>query len=326
VEVETKQPARSAGHSRGRIVRGLRRRIRAVLHRDRIEPCLVCGSRAARVVEVTDRSRSAQGHGKTFAVRICRVCGHVGNPDNTFDYRAYDQLDHLTEAGRIGTPEHEGREYHMARMAVDILGRTDLEVLVYGVGRSFDNHHIEALPQVRHVAIADVMHLRDDAEFIDANAPAPRRFAVVVASEVIEHFLDPRRDIARLLDYVEPDGLLVCSTNIYDGGNLAKQAYLYVNGHTSYYTVESLTRLAAANDRLIDFRVPLSATGYAGPRKRYVLMTGSTVVRSAIARYFETRPYAPSESPTANLSLTTARPEPPASTPAAVATGADAPD
>ena len=33
--------------------------------------------------------------------------------------------------------------------------------------------------------------MRTDAEFIDANLPAPRRFAVVVASEVIEHFLDP---------------------------------------------------------------------------------------------------------------------------------------
>jgi SAM-dependent methyltransferase len=265
----------------------------------------VCGSHAARVLEVTDRSRSAHGQGKTFAVRICRVCGHVGNPDNTFDYRLYQQLDSLTEAGRIGTPEHQGREYHMARMALEILGRDDVEVLVYGVGRSFDNHHIAALPQVRHVAIADVMRLRDDAEFIDSNAPAPRRFAVVVASEVIEHFVDPRHDIARLLDYVEPDGLLVCSTNIYDGGNLAKQAYLYVNGHVSYYTIGSLTRLAAANDRLIDVRIPLVATGYGGPRKRYALMTGSPAVRAAIDRYFQDRPYAPSESPTANERLAT---------------------
>jgi len=278
-----------------------RQRLRHALARKRIETCPVCQSRAARVVTVTNTSRSAGGRGRTFNVRICRVCGHVANPENTFDYRGYEQLDSMGEAARIGTSEHEGREYHMAAMAVDILGRRGLDVLVYGVGRSFDNHHIEALPQVRRVAIADVMRLRDDAEFIDANLPAPRQFAVVIASEVIEHFLDPRRDFPRLFEYLEPDGLLVCSTNIYDGGNLSKQAYLYVNGHTSYYSTGALTRLAAASGYRVDFRIPLVATGYAGPRKRYVLMSRSDAVMSAIARYFDTRLYAPSESPGARL-------------------------
>ena len=286
----------------------------------------MCESGAARVVIVTNTTPGAGGQGKTFRVRICQVCGHVANPENTHDYRQYDQLEGLTQGGRIGTPEHEGREYHMARMALDILGRDGCEVLVYGAGRSFDNHHIAALPQVRHVAIADVMKLRDDAEFIDANLPAPRRFAVVVASEVIEHFLDPRRDVARLLDYVEPDGLLVCGTNIYDGGNLAKQPYLYVNGHTSYYSQESLTRLAAANGQHIDFRVPLVATGYGGPRKRYVLFTRSDAVMAATARYFETRRYAPSESPTANLDLAAARQAAAAHEAAAVGAGIDGAD
>ena len=174
--------------------------------------------------------------GKTFHMRVCGVCGHVGNPENLYDYRAYEHLDDLTKAARTGTPERPGREFHMARMAIDILDRDDLEVLIFGAGRSFDNHHIAALPQVRHVAIADVMQLRDDAEFIDANLPAPRRFAIVVASEVVEHFLDPRPDFADLLGYLEPDGLLVLSTNLYDGGRLASQAYIFVGGHTSYYT------------------------------------------------------------------------------------------
>jgi SAM-dependent methyltransferase len=258
-------------------------------------------------VTVRDATRAARGQGKAFGVRICGICGHVANPENTHDYRQYEQLDSLTEAGRIGTPDHKGREYHMARMAIDILGRDQLEVLVYGAGRSFDNQHIATLPQVRHVAIADVMRLRDDAEFIDSNLPAPRRFAVVVASEVVEHFLDPRPDFARLLDFVEPGGLLVCSTNVYDGGALAKQRYIFINGHTSYYSSGSLTRLAAANGYRVDLRIPLIATGYGGPRKRYVLLTTSDAVIEATARYFETRRYAPSESLTAQADVVAAR-------------------
>jgi len=277
-------------------------------------------------VTVTDTTPAARGQGKTFHVRICKVCGHVANPENTHDYRQYEQLEVLTQGGRIGTPAREGRAIHMSTIALDILGREGCEVLVYGAGRSFDNHHIAALPQVRQVAIADVMKLRDDAEFIDANLPAPRRFAVVVASEVIEHFPDPRRDFARLLNYVEPDGLLVCGTNVYDGGNLAKQPYLYVNGHTSYYSHESLTRLAAANGQLVDFRVPLVATGYGGPRKRYILFTRSDAVMAATARYFETRRYAPSESPTANLDLAAARQASATQPAAAVGAGVDGAD
>jgi hypothetical protein len=196
----------------------------------------------------------------------------------------------------------------MAQMAIDILGRADLDVLVYGAGRSLDNRHIAELPQVRHVAIADVMKLRDDAEFIDSNLPAPRRFDVVIASEVVEHFLDPRIDLEALLAYVDTDGMLVCSTNLYDGGNLSRQSYPFVPGHVSYWSEGSVRRAAAANGVHVDIRIPLVATGFAGPRKRYLLFTRSQVVMDSIGRYFSTHEFAPSESPTADQELAAIRP------------------
>jgi hypothetical protein len=294
--------------TRGRYIAAARQRAATIVSRGPLDACIVCGSVAARVVTVTDATAAARGApAKTFHVRICRACGHVGNPENIFDYRHYEQIDKLTEAGRIGTAERPGREFHMASMAAEILGRDDLEVLVYGAGRSLDNAHISALPQVRHVAVADVMRLRDDAEFIDANLPAPRRFGIVVASEVVEHFLDPRPDFAGLFDFVEPDGLLVCGTNVYDGRTLANQSYIFVPGHTSYYSPRSLARIADENGFHLDMRIPLVATGYAGPRKRYLLFTRSPAVVDAIGRYFSTRPYAPSESPTADRELAEAR-------------------
>ena len=264
--------------------------------------CAVCGSRDVRIETVRQDTAStrAGAPGKTFHMRVCGTCGFVGNPENIFDYRSYEHVEDLTNAARTGTPERAGREFHMAQMAIEILGRDGLEVLIFGAGRSFDNQHIGALPEVSHVAIADVMQIRDDAEFIDANLPAPRRFPVVVACEVVEHFLDPQADFAGLFEYLEPDGLLVCSTNLYDGGKLARQAYIFVGGHTSYYSTDALERLAAANGVVVDVRIPLVATGYGGPRKRYLLFTRSAVVLKGIERYFSTHEFAPSESPHAD--------------------------
>ena len=164
---------------------------------------------------------------------------------------------------RAGTHEQPGREFHMAKMAIDILGRDNIEVLVYGAGSSLDNHHIAKLRPVRHVAIGDIMKLRDDAEFIDANEPAARTFPVVVASEVVEHFRDPRDDFAKLFKFVAGDGLLVCGTNIYDGGNLSRDAYIHFADHTSYYTPQVLRSIANDAGFHIDFRTPLIADGHA---------------------------------------------------------------
>ena len=293
--------------TRGRYAAVARDRLRGTVRRS--PRCAICGA-PTRVVTVRQDTASvrAGGPAKTFHMFVCRVCGFVGNPENTFDYRSFERVDEMANAARTGRADRPGREFYMAQMAADILGRDGLEVLVYGAGRSLDNLHIATLPDVRHVAIADVMQLRDDAEFIDANLPAPRRFGVVVASEVIEHFPDPRADLGALLDFVDPDGLLVCSTNLYDGGKLARQVYVFVPGHVSYWSKGSLSRVAAADGVFVDFRVPLVATGFAGPRKWYVLFTRSQAVMDSITRYFSTHEYAPSESPTADQELAAVTP------------------
>jgi hypothetical protein len=251
--------------------------------------CLVCRGQRVRATTVT----RANDPTSTRRVRICRDCGYISNPYNmTSDYRGMETFDALPEATRAGTRERRGREFHIARMAIDILGRRDLEVLVYGAGRSFDNHHVAALPQVRHVAIGDIMKVRDDAEFIDLNEPAPRRFPVVIASEVVEHFRDPRADFAKLFTFVEKDGLIVCGTNIYAGGDLARDPYLFLFDHTSYYTPQALRRIADDAGFHLDFRAPLVGRAL---RKRYVFLTRSTAVLEDIACYFAIHAFAPSE-------------------------------
>lgn len=228
---------------------------------------------------------------------ICRRCGHVANPQNLRDYGEFEHIDKLPMRARVGTETQGGREFAMAEMATEIMGRSGHDVLVYGAGRSLDNRHIERLDAVDNVAVGDVMHLRDDAEFVDITAPATRTFSLVIACEVIEHFLDPRTEFPALLKYLDKDGLLVCSTNIYDGGDLEKQRYIFVPGHTSYYTPKALAHLARANGFHLDFRVPEVALGYGGPRKRYVFLTRDPALLTDIACYFGTHLYAASDPP-----------------------------
>jgi Methyltransferase domain len=262
------------------------------------ERCLVCGSS-----KLKQKTIKYAKDGTVCEVLICGRCGHVGNPGNVHDYRNFKKLEKLPFRARVGTETYKGREFHIAKMATEIMGRSDLTVLVYGAGRSFDNQHIGALKQVKDVAVADVMKLRDDAEFIDINEPATKQFSLVIASEVLEHFLDPSEELPKLLDYVEKGGLLVCSTNIYDGSDLEKHKYIFIPGHTSYYTPEALIYLAQSNGYHIDFRVPLVATGYGGPRKRYVFITKDAAMLADIACYFGKHMYAPSERPWANKEL-----------------------
>jgi SAM-dependent methyltransferase len=229
------------------------------------------------------------------SVSACSGCGYVSIAELPLDrYRGKTSVDELPSGGtRIGTQEKPGREFKMARMAIDILGRTDLEVLVYGIGRSLDNHHIAAMHRVKSVAIGDIMRLRDDAEFHDANEPARKQFPVVVASEVIEHFRSPREDFAKLFQFVARDGLLVCGTNVYDGGDLTRDRYIYWPDHTSYYTPLALFEITKAGRFHLDFRTPKMAGGFG--RKRYVFFTRSAQVLQNISLYFGTAAVAPSE-------------------------------
>lgn len=290
------RPSTRAGY-----VAAVRKRLRDRIEDpgDPNETCLVCGAARPRRKTIKFVKETSW----VCVVRICRDCGHVGNPDNTRDYRNLTGLEKFPMRARVGTETRQGREFHMAKLAAQILKRYGIDVLVYGAGRSLDNRHIAALPRVRDVAIGDVMHLRDDAEFVDVNEPPTRRFDVVIACEVIEHFPNPAAEFPRLLDFVDDGGLLVCSTNIHEGGDLERQRYVFIKGHTAYYTPEALVHVARANGFHVDFRVPLVATGYGGRRKRYVFLTRNAALITEIACYFGRHMYAPSEGPWANKEL-----------------------
>lgn len=254
--------------------------------------CLVCGAAKTpfRSIRFGDNPRLE----RQFA--CCQGCGFIQIAELTRDrYQGKTSLDDLPEVGhgRLGDAEEPGREFKMTRLALDILGRSGVEVLLYGIGRSQDDRHVARMPRVGSVAIGDIVRLRDDAEFHDATQPATKRFPIVIASEVVEHFRDPHRDFARLFQFVARDGLLICATNIYRGGDLTEDRYPFWPDHTSYYTGPALLEIARTNGFHVDFRTP-RVTGENG-RKRYVLLTRSPDVVQAIALHFASVTLCPSE-------------------------------
>lgn len=251
-------------------------------------PCLVCGSRRTRVTTVQRKRRA-------YDIRACDRCGYLSNFDNTVDYSSFGSVQSFRLSPRVGTAEHQGREFHMGRMGVDILDRPGLDVMVFGAGRSLDYQHLAKLPAVGRVVMSDVVELTGEAEFVNIVDGTDQRFDLIIACEVVEHFEDPRSEFARLFDLLATGGLLVCSTNIYDGGGFARHNYLYLRGHVSYYSRDAIVRLARANGLQVDFRTPAIALAGAGPRKRYLLFTRSPEVLARADDYFADRPYAPSE-------------------------------
>jgi SAM-dependent methyltransferase len=254
--------------------------------------CLICHTPGLRRRTISRTAQPGQP-ARTRVVNVCRGCGYVAIDELTQDrYRGTTSIDEIPGGGRrAGSEERPGREFQMAKMALEMLDRKAPDVLVYGAGRSLDNHHIQRLPNVGEVAIADIMKVRDDAPFVDANDPGSRRFPIVVASEVVEHFRNPPEDFTKLFRVVGEKGLLVCGTNIRDGRPLAREPYVYYPDHTSFYTPDALLRIAGEHGFFVDFR---SVHGFGG-NKRYVLFTRSAEVLARVTAYFGTHLDAPSE-------------------------------
>jgi hypothetical protein len=248
-----------------------------------------------RLEEDVRADRRTQGQEAHVQDPHLPACQYVSNPENTVDYTAFQSVEKFRLTPRVGTAEHKGREFHMAQMGAEILDRSALQVMVFGAGRSLDYRHIGQLPEVRSVVMSDVVDLGVDTEFINITKGTSRRFDLIIACEVIEHFPDPVTEFPRLFTLLGKNGLLVCSTNIYDGGNVARQKYLYSRGHVSYYSPQAIGEIARRSGMLYDFRLPLIATTSTGPRKRYVLFTRSSTIMRKTAEYFGNHAYAPSE-------------------------------
>lgn len=260
--------------------------------------CLACHSTAVDAETVACAIPGMEQ--LAFRFLTCRACGFVSNPDNRHDYRAegFDGPSTPGESARTGDGLRPRREYRMAGMAADLLARyapdRSGELLVYGAGLSRDHVLIARDLPFRRVALCDMANFQQVEDFVPHDARG-QAFDVVIASEVIEHFVDLETDFAHLFSKVRHDGVVVASTNLADGAPLERLSYPFSLGHTAYHSGRSLQAVCRRFGMRVDFRTPANATRGAGPRKRYVLFYRDPRMGEAISQYFADHHLAPSE-------------------------------
>jgi SAM-dependent methyltransferase len=194
---------------------------------------------------------------------------------------------------RNANDERPGREFYMAEMGMEILGKPDASISYFGSGLNSDHRWIQRkYPEVT-TKLVDLENMQelDCFEAIADATPSD----VVVACEVIEHFGEPVEHFKSLLRLLKDKGILICSTNIYDGSDVSCHQYPFHPGHVAYWSPLSLIKMATDQGCFVDFRTPNVAYGRGGPRKRFVIFFRDTEVLFRTSLFFGTHMHAPSE-------------------------------
>ncbi len=255
--------------------------------------CPICGG-AQDQSEKTCRSRPYTG--KTLQLRHCPACGFSQLEDNRECINSLfnkGELDDERRSQRNANAERPGREFHMATLGVELLGRVPPAITFFGAGTNTDHRWVaNRYPGIKskRVDLYNVQH-HPDYEPIESASTS----SLVIACEVIEHFADPVRHFESLFRIVADDGLLICSTNVNDGSDIETHNYPFIPGHTAYWSPLSLLSMGGRHGFLVDFRAPEVCFSKDWPRKRYVLFFKRTEILLSIAEYFGRHRAAPSE-------------------------------
>jgi len=256
-------------------------------------PCLLCGG-ATEAVSYTSQVQSY--YGRTLHGTRCRTCGMLRFPENTGTYKEQLSLgsrELALKELRNANEQRPGREFHMAQMAIEILGRPDAHVSFFGAGLNTDWKWLQRVHPKSRSTLVDLENMQDAAHFEHITQASPAD--IVIASEVIEHFEEPLAHFETLLRLVKDDGLLVCSTNVYDGTDISRHEYPFVHGHVSYWTPNALACVGRKTGYFVDFRTPKIAMSRGGPRKKYILFYRDVETTYKVGTYFGTQMFAPSE-------------------------------
>lgn len=255
------------------------------------EPCVIC-HQATLPIEVTcavDPYKGKQQRGS-----CCQGCGMLRFPENTGGFAIHATgCEGELRSLRNANSERPGREFHMAQMGLEILNRPDLQVSFFGAGLNTDWQWVERIHPTVRTKLVDLENLQAMPNFEPITEATPSD--IVVASEVIEHFEEPVAHFQSLLRLLKDDGLLICSSNIYDGTDISRHMYPFVPGHVAYWTPLALIQVAASAGCFVDFRTPEIGLGRGGPRKKYILFYRSPEIAYRVALYFGTHMFAPSE-------------------------------
>lgn len=258
--------------------------------------CEACGSNSVLTEKHLCKKPPTQG--RSFNFIICKDCGFIYSPDNRTAYVNNRVLNTAPEpGGRAGNGIVPGREFRIAEMAVRILassGVTMPSVCVVGAGPSRDHQLIAKVLPVGDVAITDVFNFQNADNFILLEN-TKRRFDLLIASEVIEHFTQPRKDFRAFFQRLSRNGMAIASTTMQGAAPIGEQSYPFLPGHAAFYSGRALLAIAKGLGYEVDFRAPAAAFHSPGPNKRYIFFYRSKRQGREIASYFAETLLAPSE-------------------------------
>jgi len=255
--------------------------------------CPVCGGEED-IVSHTCSVKPYQG--KTMRGHQCRRCGLIRYPENLGGFSkkvSKETLEGSLRSLRNATDERPGREFFMAEMGLEILGKPNASVSFFGSGLNTDHIWVHRKYPGVITKLVDLENMQEAKNFEAIPEATPSD--VIVASEVIEHFTEPVAHFESLLRLLKDDGILICSSNIYDGSNVALHQYPFVPGHVAYWTPLSLIKLASDHGCFVDFRTPQVGLTRGGPRKKYIIFYRNTETLFRMSAYFGTHMLAPSE-------------------------------
>lgn len=259
--------------------------------------CDVCGGDLEDVV-ITSLTKNFRG--KKISGTQCKLCGNLHFSENYDVFDPHIKKNDDPNSGsnlrisRNANEDRPGREFHMVKMAKEILVEDGLTVTFFGAGTNTDWAWVEKkFPKIQ-TKLVDLENYQKISNFEPINTATPSD--VVIACEVIEHFEKPMEHFQSLIRLMKDDGLLICSTNVYDGTDIAQHVYPFLEGHANYWTPLALVNVALKHGLFIDFRAPLISMSRAGPRKKYIIFYKNPEHSYRVAIYFATNIFAPSES------------------------------
>lgn len=239
--------------------------------------CNICFSRNIKKTQSTyshEVGPTSYVRNKSMNFTICRNCNYSFCGENFKDYISLgsQSMSNSDKFKRVGDGITPGREFFMTKGAIAIIKREKLKVLVFAPGNSLDHQLIRKIESVMECKITDLKNFQVSDYFIPIEAKEV--FDIVIACEVVEHFMSPRKEFSNLFRYLNKNGLLIVSTDTRVSECTTERVYPFLYGHTSYYSGRSLIFLAEMNNMFIDFRTP-EGQNFNSKIKRYIYMTKS---------------------------------------------------
>lgn len=251
--------------------------------------CKVCGA----AVTVFHQANPKFGVTVPREFHDCRECGFLHQPFNTYKFEteeSYKEGSDPAKFKRVGDGKRPGREYGMAKTAIEMLtSKTNvIKILIWGAGISKDHELLRREGYL--VDITDFTNTQNSPYWKPIRDLNMKYYDVLVSSEVIEHYTKPVEDLQTQLSYIHNWGISVSGTNMRSSLPLEKTKYVWTPGHCNYWTGEAIIQASVYYNTV--FAMPHPSVS---PRKRFIFQTPSPKVERSIKGWLTQHPYPWSE-------------------------------